>query len=140
MRAACDNQNIGYDQGQRLDIIIQLRKYGSLGGITVRELHHRIELILCPMICTVILRHQLLKLFQISAEICFRLCRRYHHSQGIRRWRQRHLERRRFRSEARGRTRTDGILGEPQGTRPARILLRCSTRGLANCSQPQSLL
>ncbi len=36
MRAACDNQNIGYDQGQRLDIIIQLRKYGSLGGITVK--------------------------------------------------------------------------------------------------------
>lgn len=36
MQAACDNQNIGYDQGQRLDIIIQLRKYGSLGGITVK--------------------------------------------------------------------------------------------------------
>jgi GH24 family phage-related lysozyme (muramidase) len=36
MQAACDNQNIGYDQGQRLDIIIQLHKYGSIGGITVK--------------------------------------------------------------------------------------------------------
>lgn len=36
MQAACDNRNIGYDQGQRLDIINQLRKYGSIGGITVK--------------------------------------------------------------------------------------------------------
>lgn len=36
MQAACDNKNIGYDQGQRLDIITQLRKYGSLGGITTK--------------------------------------------------------------------------------------------------------
>lgn len=36
MQTACDNQNIGYDQGQRLDIITQIRKYGTLGKIAVK--------------------------------------------------------------------------------------------------------
>lgn len=35
MQTACDNQNIGYDQGQRLDVITQIRKYGALGKIAV---------------------------------------------------------------------------------------------------------
>lgn len=36
MQTACDNQNIGYDQGQRLDVITQIRKYGALGKIVVK--------------------------------------------------------------------------------------------------------
>lgn len=36
MQEACDNPNIGYDQGQRLDIITQIRKYGSLSKIAAK--------------------------------------------------------------------------------------------------------
>ncbi len=36
MQTACDNQNIGYDQGQRLDVITQIRKYGALGKIRTK--------------------------------------------------------------------------------------------------------
>lgn len=36
MQTACDNQNIGYDQGQRLDVITQIRKYGTLEKIAVK--------------------------------------------------------------------------------------------------------
>lgn len=35
MRQACDNPHIGYDQNQRLGVITQLAKYGSLKAISV---------------------------------------------------------------------------------------------------------
>lgn len=35
MRQACDNPHIGYDQNQRLGVITQLAKYGSLKAIAV---------------------------------------------------------------------------------------------------------
>ncbi|MBD5457995.1 MAG: lysozyme [Lachnospiraceae bacterium] len=36
MLAACENDNIGYDQGNRLDIITQLKKYGSMAKIVTK--------------------------------------------------------------------------------------------------------
>lgn len=33
MQSACDNDNIGYDQGNRLDVISKLAKYGSMAAI-----------------------------------------------------------------------------------------------------------
>lgn len=36
MQAACDNNNIGYDQGERLEIITQIKKYGSMDKIPVK--------------------------------------------------------------------------------------------------------
>lgn len=36
MQAACDNDNIGYDQGERLGIITQIKKYGSMDKISVK--------------------------------------------------------------------------------------------------------
>lgn len=35
MTQACNNNNIGYDQGQRTDVISALKKYGTLGAIAV---------------------------------------------------------------------------------------------------------
>ena len=36
MLEACNNQNIGYDQGNRLGVITQLKKYGSLKKIAIK--------------------------------------------------------------------------------------------------------
>jgi len=36
MQAACDNDNIGYDQSERLGIITQIKKYGSMAKIPVK--------------------------------------------------------------------------------------------------------
>lgn len=36
MSAACRNDNIGYDQGNRLDVITQIKKYGSMEKIAVK--------------------------------------------------------------------------------------------------------
>ncbi len=36
MLAACKNDNIGYDQGNRLDVITQIKKYGSMAKIPIK--------------------------------------------------------------------------------------------------------
>lgn len=36
MQSACDNANIGYDQGNRLDVITQVKRYGSMEKISVK--------------------------------------------------------------------------------------------------------
>ena len=36
MKDACDNNNIGYDQGERSTVILQLRRYGTLKGIETK--------------------------------------------------------------------------------------------------------
>lgn len=36
MLAACENDNIGYDQNERLGIITQIKKYGSMAKIAVK--------------------------------------------------------------------------------------------------------
>lgn len=36
MQSACDNANIGYDQGNRLDVITQIKRYGNMEKISVK--------------------------------------------------------------------------------------------------------